>query len=527
MWVPRQPAPWAGHPGPKNRYNLKRKMGASLPEPRFKHPMPNIKQKTISSLTWSFIDNFLQMGLTFVIGIILARLLTPSEFGLIGMITIFIAVSVSFINSGFAAALIRKQNCTDVDFSTVFYFNLAVSVLIYWILFFSAPTISRFFNEPQLTNLVKVLAIVLIIESLTIIQRTILTKRIDFKLQTKISIAASTVSGVVGIALAFNGFGVWSLVFLQITQRAVNSVLLWLWNRWRPLLIFSRTSFNELFSFGYKLLISGLIDTLYRNIYLLIIGKYFSAQELGYYTRAYQFQALPSQNINSVIARVIYPVLAQMQDDKKALKRNYQKLIKSVMFITFVLMMGMAAVAEPMVITLIGEPWRPCVIYLQLLCFVGMMYPLHALNLSMLTVQGRSDLFLKLEIIKKILAVPVIVIGVMFGIKAMIVGMMVNTQVSYFLNSYWSGRFIEYSMKDQVKDILPSFILAVSMSMIVAGFGRVLPFSDPATLVIQVVVGAVLVFVMAEVTRLDTYFFLKEILHGKLATIKTGREQSR
>lgn len=436
-------------------------------------------------------------------------------------------LSAVVVNSGFGAALIRKQNCTDVDFSTVFYFNLVVGVLFYWILFFSSPTISFFFNEPQLTNLVKVLAIVLIIDSLTIIQRTILTKRIDFKLQTKISVVASIMSGAVGITLAFNGFGVWSLAVMQITQRAVNSGLLWLWNRWRPLFVFSKTSFNELFSFGYKLLISGLIDTLYRNIYLLIIGKYFSAQELGYYTRAHQFQSLPSQNINSIISRVSYPVLAQMQDDKAALKRNYQKLIKSIMFITFVLMMGMAAVAEPMVITLIGEQWRPCIIYLQLLCFVGMMYPLHALNLNMLNVQGRSDLFLKLEIIKKILAIPVIVIGVMFGIKAMIVGMMVNTQVAYFLNSYWSGRFIDYSMKDQVKDILPSFVLAVTMGAIVAGIGWLLPFGNLAILAVQVVAGAVLVFVMAEVTQLEAYVFMKKILHDKIATIMAGRRLSR
>lgn len=489
--------------------------------------MPTLKQKTISGLTWSFIDNFAQKSLTFVIGIILARLLTPSEFGLIGMITIFIAVSESFINSGFGAALIRKQNCTDVDFSTVFYFNLAGGGVFYWILFFSAPAISRFFNEPQLTNLVKVLAIVLIIDSLTIIQRIILIKRIDFKLQTKISVAASIVSGAVGIYLAFSGFGVWSLAVKQITQRAVDSSLLWLWSSWRPLPVFSRTSFNEMFSFGYKLLISGLIDTLYRNIYLLIIGKYFSAQELGYYTRAHQFQMLPSQNITGIIGRVSYPVLAQMQDDKTALKRNYQKLIKSIMFVTFVLIMGMAAVAEPMVITLIGEAWRPCVIYLQLLCFVGMMYPLHSLNLNMLKVQGRSDLFLKLEIIKKILAVPVVIIGVMVGIKAMIIGMMIMTQIAYFLNSYWSGRFIDYSMKNQVKDILPSFILAVTMGAIVAGIGWLLPFGYPATLVLQMLSGAVIVFVLAEITRMEAYLFIKEILYGKMSTIKTGRGQSR
>ena len=485
--------------------------------------MPTLKQKTISGLTWSFIDNFAQKGLTFIIGIILARLLMPAEFGLIGMITIFIAISESFINSGFSTALIRKQNCTDVDFSTVFYFNLVVGVLFYWVLFFSAPAISRFFNEPQLINLVRILSIVLIIDSLTIIQRTILTKRIDFKLQTKISIIASIISGVVGVSLAFNGFGVWSLAIRQITQTTVNSCLLWLWNRWLPLPVFSKTSFNELFSFGYKLLISGLIDTLYRNIYLLIIGKYFSAQELGYYTRAHQFQSLPSQNITGIVSRVSYPVLAQMQDDKAALKRNYQKLIKSIMFITFVLMMGMAAVAEPMVITLIGEPWRPSIIYLQLLCFVGMMYPLHALNLNMLNVQGRSDLFLKLEIIKKILAVPVIVLGVIFGIKAMIVGMMVNTQIAYFLNSYWSGRFIGYSMKDQVKDILPSFILAATMGAIVAVIGRKLTFGEPVTLLIQVFSGAVMVFIISEFIKLDAYLFIKEIIYSKITRIGSDR----
>ncbi len=446
----------------------------------------------------------------------MARLLLPSEFGLIGMITIFIAISTSFIDSGFGTALIQKKNCTDSDYSTVFYFNLTIGFIFYWVLYFLAPIISRFFNEPQLTNLVKVLAIVLIIDSLTIIQRTILTKRIDFKLQTKISVTASFLSGAVGIAMAFSGFGVWSLVGKQIIQRLVSSVLLWLWNRWRPLLIFSRESFNELFSFGYKLLISGLIDTLYRNIYLLIIGKYFSAQELGYYTRADQFQALPSQNINGIIGRVSFPVLAQMQDDKVVLKRNYQKLIKSVMFITFVLMMGMAAVAEPMVIVLIGEPWRPCIIYIQMLCFVGMMYPLHALNLNMLNVQGRSDLFLKLEIIKKTLAVPVIVIGMMFGIKAMIAGMIVNSQIAYFLNSYWSGKFINYSTKEQITDILPSFILALTMGATVVGVGRLFQNKYLLELIIQVFTGAVFVFITSEVLKIGSYLYMKEIIFAKL-----------
>lgn len=472
-----------------------------------------LKEKTISGLMWSFIDSFANKGILFIVGILLARLLLPSEFGLIGMVTIFIEISNSFMDSGFGSALIRKKECTDTDYSTVFYYNLTVGILFYGVIFLSAPAISRFFNEVLLRSLVQVLGVVVIIDSFTIIQRTILIKRLDFKLQTKISLIASIVSGVVGIVMAYMDFGVWSLVVMQISQKAVNSFFLWMWNRWCPLFVFSKDSFNELFSFGYKLLISGLIDTLYRNIYLIIIGKYFSAQELGFYTRANQFKSLPSQNITGIISRVSYPVLAQMQNDKIALKRNYQKLIKSTMLISFVLMMGMAAVAEPMVITLVGEPWRPSIIYLQLLCFVGMMYPLHALNLNMLNVQGRSDIFLKLEIIKRVLAIPVIFIGVMFGIKAMIMGLIVNTQIAYFLNSYWSGRFIGYHVLEQIMDILPSFVLAVIMGLIVAIIGVVVPFGYPTTLIVQIVSGAVLFFVMAEMTRLDSYLFMKDILY--------------
>jgi len=484
----------------------------------------SLKQKTISGLIWSFIDSFALQGITFVIGIILARLLLPSEFGLIGMIGIFIAISTSFINSGFGAALIRKKDCTDKDYSTVFYYNLAVGILFYLVIFLLAPAISRFFNEPQLIRLVQILAVILIIESFAIIQRTILTKRLDFKLQTKISVISSIVSGLLGIVMAFKGFGVWSLVAKQISQSVINAFLLCLWNRWRPLLVFSKASFIELFSFGYKLLISGLIDTLYRNIYLIIIGKYFSAQALGFYTRADQFKKLPAENIMNIIGRVSYPVLAQMQDDKVALKKNYKKIIKSTMLITFVLMMGMAAVAEPMIITLIGEQWRSCIVYLQLLCFAGMMYPLHALNLNMLNVQGRSDIFLKLELIKKILAIPTIIIGVLFGIKVMIMCLIVNSQIAYYLNSYWSGRLIDYSMLEQIRDIMPSFFLAVSTAFIVAVIGWFLPFGYAVTLMIQVVAGAVLVFAIAEIIRLEAYIFMKDILKTKLSEVIIARK---
>jgi len=484
-----------------------------------------LKQKTVNGLLWSFIENFSNQGITFIVGIILARLLTPEEFGLIGMITIFIAISTSVINSGFSQALIRKKDCTDTDYSTVFYFNLLVGVVLFAILFFAAPLIAGFFNEPQLTKLVKVLASVLVIDAFTIIQRTKLTKRIDFKLQTKISVIADIVSGVAGIAMAYTGFGVWSLVARQIIQRALNALLLWVWNRWIPLLVFSKESFKELFSFGSRLLVSGLIDTAYRNIYLLVIGKFFSAAELGYFTRSEQFQKLPSQNINAVIQRVTYPVLSSMQDDKSRLKNNYQKLIRSTMLITFVLMLGMAAVAEPMIIALIGEKWRPSIIYLQMLSFVGMMYPLHALNLNMLKVSGRSDIFLKLEIIKKILAVPTIVIGVIWGIKIMIAGMMVNTLIAYYLNSYWSGRFIGYSFKQQVTDILPSFSLALTMAVAVYLLGLILPFSMLLKLILQIGAGAAIVFLFCELTQFKDYIFVKNLIVEKIKEFKETRKK--
>ncbi len=480
----------------------------------------SLKQKTVSGLLWSFIDQFANQGISFIVGIILARLLSPREFGLIGMVAVFIAVSESFINSGFSQALIRKKECTQTDYSTVFFYNLIVGVIFFTALFFSAPAIGRFFNEPDLKSIVQLLGLILIIDSLSSIQRTILIKRINFKLQARISVIISIGSGIIAIIMAFNGFGVWSLVVQRISRQALNSVFLWLWNRWKPILVFSKQSFRELFGFGGKLLLVGLIDTFYNNIYYIVIAKYFSALELGYYARAETFKNLTSQNLNGVISRVSYPVLSSMQNDIPMLKKNYQKLIRSTMFITFILMLGMVAVAEPMVISLIGEKWRPSIIYLQMLCFVGMMYPLHALNLNMLMVQGRSDLFLKLEIIKKILAAPIIILGIIWGIKIMIAGMIVFSFIAYYLNSYWSGKMIGYSIKQQLKDILPSFFMSLVMAGFVFGFGFLLPFNPLLKLIIQSMTGAFVIFALCEITKFKDYIFLKELVFEKINEIK-------
>jgi len=475
-----------------------------------------LKEKTISGLTWSFIDNFIGQGINFLVGIILARLLTPKEFGLIGMIAIFIAISQSFVNSGFSQALIRKQNANQTDYSTIFYFNMLVGIFFYLLLFVFAGSIANFFDEPQLKMLVRVLGIGIIINAFTIIQTTTLTKNVNFKLQTKISVISGILSGLIGVALAYSGYGVWSLVWRTIAGYFVTSGLLWFWNRWKPIAVFSIQSLKELFSFGSKLLASGLIDTIYTNVYYLIIGKYFSASDLGYYTRAEMFKNLPSQNIQSVISKVSFPVLSSIQDDKTVLKTAYKKLIKSSMLITFVLMIGMAAVAEPMVITLVGVKWQPCIIYLQMLCFVGMLYPLHALNLNMLQVQGRSDLYLRLEIIKKMLAIPVIAVGIIWGVKIMILGMFVNSLFAYYLNSYYSGGFIGYSMSEQIKDILPSFCLAIFVGSIVFLTGYFMKVMPWIKLSIQIGLGSFLTFGICEILKIPDYIYIKEIVFDKL-----------
>lgn len=475
-----------------------------------------VKERAVNGLIWSFIDNFSSQIITFIIGIILARLLGPEEFGLVGMITIFIAISETIINSGFSPALIQKQDCTERDYSTVFFYNLIAGLFFFLLLFFIAPLISNFFKEPQLLLIVRVLAVVLLISPLTIIQQTILIKRIDFRLQTRISIIAGITSGSISIWMAFRGYGVWSLVAKTIIQRAVTSILLWLWNRWRPLLVFSTESFKTLFKFASNILMASLIDTIYRNIYYLIIGKYFSATELGYYTRADRFKALPSENLNNVISKVSFPVLSEIKKDKIKLKAAYKRLITSTMLVSFILMIGLAAVAEPMVLTLIGEKWRPSIVYLQMLCFVGMLYPLHSLNLNILLVKGRSDLSLRLEVLKKLLAIPIIITGIIWGIKIMILGMMVNSIIAYWLNSYWSGRLIRYPMREQVADILPSLGIGVATGLLVYTIGALLNLRPAYSLIIQVIAGAIFTFLICEIIKLKEYLYIKNLVIMKM-----------
>ncbi len=478
----------------------------------------SLKQKTINGFFWSFIDTFFGQGIQLIITILLARILSPREFGLIGMLVILIAISQSIVNSGFSQALIRKQDCTQDDYSTVFYFNLLISSILVLALFFGAPLISNFFEEPELKPLVQVFSLVVLIDGIALIQRTKLTKNINFRLQTKISITASIISGIISITMALRGYGVWSLLAMHVSKRASISILLWLFNSWLPSLTFSRKSFRELFNFGNKILIVGLIDTLYKNIYYAVIGKYFNASELGYYTQADQYKKYASQGLTKIIQQVSFPVLSEMQNNNDRLTNNYQILIRSTMFITFCLMLGMGAIAKPLIIALIGEKWLPSVFYLQMLSLIGMFYPLHALNLNLLQVKGRSDLYLRLEIIKKILVIPVIIIGINYGIKIMLGLMLINTIIAYYLNSYYSGKFINYPFLEQIKSILPSFLLAFSMASIELILSKYPLFPGMYQLIFQLSFGVMYIVGISELIKFKEYIYLKSIILEKVKT---------
>jgi O-antigen/teichoic acid export membrane protein len=474
----------------------------------------NLRQKTASGLFWSFSDLVANQGIQFIIQVILARLLLVEDFGLIGMITIFIAISTSFIDSGFSQALIREQEAKQEDFSTVFLFNLAMACGLYIILFLSAPLVGDFFREPRLIAILRVLSLVLIINSFGLIQRVMLVRRIDFKTQTKISIIASVTSGIVAIVLAYFGFGAWSLVIRTLTMQFLVAFLLSISNKWKPSLVFSVHSFKRLFRFGSRLLVSGLINTIYVNIYYVIIGRFFSATDLGYYTNAKKLEETTSMAVTGALQRVSYPVLSSMQSEESRLKAGFAKIIRTSTYLNFPIMVFLAAIASSLIGLVFGVKWLPSVPYFQILCFAGMIYPLHAINLNILQVKGRSDLFLKLEIIKKAVYTLTIVVVLLLklGIIGLIWGMVANSYIAYYINALYSKKLISYSIKDQIKDILPSYLLSFSMGAIVYIVGLMMPGGDLIKLLVQTLVGFTTYIGLSKLFKIKELDIMKDLL---------------
>ena len=405
----------------------------------------------------------------------MARILTPNDYGLIGMLSIFLAITQSLIDSGFSQALIRKQNRTEIDYSTVFFFNISISIILYLLLYLIAPYVSTFYNTPELCSIMRVICLTIIINSFAFVQRTLFTINIDFKSQAKIAFTATIVSGIIGIYLAYSGHGVWALVYQTITNSTLTTLLLWIMSKWRPIQQFSWKSFYELFSFGSKLMISALIEIMFQNINPIIIGKIFSASDLGYYTRAHQFSSFPSSNITNILQRVTYPIMCDIQNEENRLSNIYRRFLKISAFIIFPLMLGLAAVAYPFILLIMGNKWIFCSELLQIVCFSMMWYPIHAINLNLLQVKGRSDLFLRVEIIKKIVGIIIICISVPFGIVGICYGGVISSIVSLIINTYYTGKLINVGFIKQMKDLFPILCLSVIMFLIVIYIVHIIP----------------------------------------------------
>jgi teichuronic acid exporter len=480
----------------------------------------SLKSKTIHALFWSFFERIGQQGIQFIISIILARLLLPEEFGLIAMLMIFMAIAQSFISSGFGQALIQKQDTTHIDECSIFYFNILVGFFATGMLCIASPWIAGFYSQPLLVPLTCVLSLNMIINAFGLVQTTLLTKQIDFKTQLKVSVIATAISGTIGIIMALNGFGVWSLVAQSLASNFFRTILLWFFNTWRPSWTFSLDSLRGMFRFGSRLLASGLLDTIFQNIYIVVIGKLFSPADLGFYTRAKGFQQLPVSNISTIISRVTFSVFSSVQDDKPRLKRGVRKALTMLVMINFPMMVGLAIVAKPLVLLLLTEKWAPCIPYLQLLCVVGMLYPLQVINLNVLMAQGRSDLFFRLEILKKTLIVIAIAVTYRWGIRAMIYGQIATSCIAYILNSYYTGKMLDYPITEQIRDLIPSLALASIMGGGVFACHYAPIVNQSTMMFLQIVTGIVLYTVLCYIFRISSFMEVIEIIKSKLLNLR-------
>lgn len=473
---------------------------------------PSLKNKTIRGVGWSAADAFLGQGITFVVGIVLARILTPSEYGLIGICLIFTTVLNGIVDSGFSNAIIRKKEATNEDYNTMFITNMVISIVLYGLLYLSAPFITNFF-QMELTSLVRVIGLVLIINALSLTQQTNLTKKIDFKTKTKASVVSAILSGIIGIAMAYLGYGVWALVAQQLSKQTIYTICLWILNRWWPNFHFSISSFKYMWGFGWKMLVSGLLANVWNQLYQVVVGKFYNPATLGQYTRGHEYANIFSSNITSIVQRVTYPVLAEVQDEKERMVAAYRKVIKVTMFVTCICMISLGAVAEPLIYCLIGEKWHQAATFLPLICISMSLYPLHAINLNMLQVQGRSDIFLYLEIIKKVIAIGPLCIGIFFDIYWMLAASIVTGIIAFFLNSYYTGKRLGYSSWKQLKDVTPSYGVAFAIALAVY-FLKYLPLSHWIILPIQIVTGILVFFAICETTKLNEYIEIKYIFQS-------------
>lgn len=423
----------------------------------------NIKEKTKKGLYWKFAEQFSNYGVQFIIGIFMARMLSPEDYGITALPAVFMAIAGIFTSGGFYAAMVRKSDLNDSDLSTAFYYSTCVGFLMYLVLFSASPWIAEFYNAPVLKPLMRVTALGFIYGPLGTPLSIILTRKMDFATPMKIGVVSRILTGCLGIALAYTGYGVWALVISTMFGDIFVILCRWYVVRWYPRAKWSKDSFKYLWGFGNKLMASSLLDTIYGSITPIFIGKFYSPAELGVYNRAQGYAALPSQNITTTLAQVTFPALSNMQEDEVRLANAYRKMLRVSAFIVFPLMMGLAALARPLIIVMITAKWEACIIYLQIICFSMMWYPIHAINLNLLQVKGRSDLFLRLEIIKKIWGLSLMIITLPLGVIYFCSAGIVSSIFCLFVNTYYTGKLINVGFIKQIKDLLPTLLLAFLM----------------------------------------------------------------
>jgi O-antigen/teichoic acid export membrane protein len=475
------------------------------------------KPKILTSLFWNLLDNIINKGINIFVFILLARLLSPEDFGVLGILMIFITFSKTFVDAGLSQALIKKQNCTDADYNTVLLFNFIIGVVLYSLIYILSPLISDFFNLQKLTTLIRLASIVILIGSLSVVQQTILTKNLYFKTQALISFVATFFSGIIAIYLAYNDFGIYSLIWRTIIFQAIFSILLWFNNKWLPKLVFDFPEFFKMLKFSYKILLSITISDLFNNIYNIVIGKFYSTKMLGFYTTANNYSGIIPFTINAVLGKVIYPAFVNLHDNNLKLKTSTQKITKAVMFLTFYVMFLIVAIARPLFEFALGEKWMDAVVYFQILCLGYMMLPLIPLNHTILYIKGRSDLVLITDVIKYLTIIPFIGIGLYYGIFVLVLSSALFWWISFIVCAMFTKKMIQYSIKEQIIDISPYFIISAILGIVVYAIDYLSFINNNfLTVMLQTFTSLILFYITNEFLKLEIYLEGKSFLVTKL-----------
>ena len=481
------------------------------------------KENILSSFLWRFFERVGAQGVKLIVEIVLARLLLPDDYGLVALVTVFITVLNVFVDSGLGNALIQKKDADHTDFSSVFWFNIVWCLVLYFLMFLAAPAIARFYGRSELTSVMRVLGIQVIISGIKNVEQAYVSRTMQFKKFFFATLGGTLGAAVIGIWMAYRGYGVWALVTQQLFNTAVDTAILWITVKWRPQFEFSFARFRELFSYGWKLLASALIDTVYTEIRQLIIGKFYSSSDLALYNRGRQFPNLFVTNVNSAIDSVLLPTMSKEQDNRSRVKAMTRRAIQTSTFIIAPLLVGLAFVGDTFVRLILTEKWMPCIPYMRIFCVTFMFYPIHTANLNAIKALGRSDLFLKLEIIKKIVGLAALFLTMNISVLAMAYSTLAVSFVGQIINSWPNKKLLGYDFTDQIKDVLPPILLSCFMGACVLQLER-LGFSDVQTLLLQIILGVMIYISGAWILKIESFQYFLEILKPHLARLKCCRK---